>query len=232
MSTINSKNVQVGTSGVANQNFTLYQPNTPDGTVRLGIGNSGVTTGDVLTVNSSGLTVSGALSATTGTFSGAVQASGVATNLYPLVSGTAVVSTSGTSIDFTSIPSWVKRVTVMFNGVSLSATSNYLIQIGAGSVTSSGYVSACNNGAGTVTTSTSGFLATVSASAADLTYGNIVLTTPGSNVWTQMSILNNGSAIRSGAGAVTLGGTLDRVRITTVNGTDTFDAGSINILYE
>jgi hypothetical protein len=35
-----------------------------------------------------------------------------------------------------------------------------------------------------------------------------------------------------GGGSVTLSGTLDRVRITTVNGTDTFDAGTINILYE
>ena len=34
------------------------------------------------------------------------------------------------------------------------------------------------------------------------------------------------------AGRVTLSGALDRVRVTTVNGTDTFDAGSINILYE
>jgi hypothetical protein len=33
-------------------------------------------------------------------------------------------------------------------------------------------------------------------------------------------------------GFVPLSGTLDRVRITTANGTDTFDAGSINILYE
>ncbi len=64
MSTINSKNVQVGTSGVANQNFTLYQPATPDGTVRLGVGNSGATTSDVVTVSSSGVTVTGVISGT------------------------------------------------------------------------------------------------------------------------------------------------------------------------
>ena len=44
--------------------------------------------------------------------------------------GTAVASTSGTSVDFTSIPSWVKRITVMFNGVSTSGTSNPLVQLG------------------------------------------------------------------------------------------------------
>jgi hypothetical protein len=65
MSTINSKNVQVGTSNVAAENFTLYQPSTPDGTVRLGVGNSGATTGDVVTVNSAGMTVTGTLTATT-----------------------------------------------------------------------------------------------------------------------------------------------------------------------
>jgi hypothetical protein len=61
MSTINSKNVQVGTSGTANQNFTLYQPASPDGTVRLGVGNSGATTSDVVTVSSAGVTVTGTL---------------------------------------------------------------------------------------------------------------------------------------------------------------------------
>jgi len=86
MSTINSKNVQVGTSGVANQNFTLYQPNTPDGTVRLGVGNSGVTTSDAVTVTNAGnVTVSGVVTATT--FSGS-GASLTALNASNLTTGT------------------------------------------------------------------------------------------------------------------------------------------------
>ncbi len=56
-----------------------------------------------------------------------------------ITSGTAVASTSGTSIDFTGIPSWVKRITVLFNGMSLNGNVNFLVQIGSGSVTSSGY---------------------------------------------------------------------------------------------
>jgi hypothetical protein len=83
MSTINSKNVQVGTSSTAAQNFTLYQPATPDGTVRLGVGNSGATTGDVVTVNSSGMTVTGSVSATTisgAIAGGAVTATSLAVN--------------------------------------------------------------------------------------------------------------------------------------------------------
>ena len=53
MSTVNAKNIQVGNSGTASQNFTLYQPSTPDGTVRLGVGNSGSTTSDAVEFNSS-----------------------------------------------------------------------------------------------------------------------------------------------------------------------------------
>jgi hypothetical protein len=55
MSTVISKNVQVGTSGTATNNFTLYQPTVPDGTVRLGVGNTGATTADVITATSAGL---------------------------------------------------------------------------------------------------------------------------------------------------------------------------------
>ena len=62
-----------------------------------------------------------------------------------ITSGTAVASTSGTSIDFTSIPSWVKRITVMFNGVSTNGTSQVQIQLGAGSVTTTGYLSYATN---------------------------------------------------------------------------------------
>jgi hypothetical protein len=54
MSTLKTNNVQVGQSVTATNNFTIYQPSSPDGTVRIGIGNSGATTGDVLTANSSG----------------------------------------------------------------------------------------------------------------------------------------------------------------------------------
>ena len=71
MSTLKTTNVQVGQSITATNNFTLYQPTTPDGTVRLGVGNSGATTLDVITATSAGaVTLAGALSGTTGSFSG------------------------------------------------------------------------------------------------------------------------------------------------------------------
>jgi len=154
-----------------------------------------------------------------------------------ITSGTAVASTSGTSIDFTSIPSWVKRVTVMFNGVSTNGTSNILIQIGSGSVTTSGYSSSATfatNSVGSVT-STAGLIVTSAIAAASVSNGNITLCLQNSNTWTSSSVLSlvtsTGTQFSAGV-SPSLGGALDRVRVTTVNGTDTFDAGSINILYE
>jgi hypothetical protein len=152
---------------------------------------------------------------------------------YPFTAGTAVASTSGTSIDFTSIPSWVKRITVMFNGVSTNGTSLKLCQLGAGSVTSTGYSNLTFNTTGAYNSTTAGFSLYV-ASASDVMGGQIVFALMGSNTWTASGVVGNGLGTQMAitAGSVTLGGTLDRVRITTVNGTDTFDAGSINILYE
>jgi hypothetical protein len=109
MSTINSKNVQVGTSGVANQNFTLYQPATPDGTVRLGVGNTGVTTLDAVTVTNAGnMTVSGSVTATSLAGSGAsitaLNASNLSTGSIPsaITATTQAVKTSDTTIATTA----------------------------------------------------------------------------------------------------------------------------------
>lgn len=153
--------------------------------------------------------------------------------LYPLTSGTAVASTSGTSIDFTSIPSWVKRVTVIFQGVSLSATANLLVQIGSGSFTTSGYSSIVSNKGGTTATSTSGFISTQGSGATGTWNGSVILLNITSNTWVANSSLFDptGTSACYAGGNLALGGTLDRVRITST-GADTFDAGSINIMYE
>ena len=152
-------------------------------------------------------------------------------------SGTSQASTSGTSIDFTGIPSWVKRITVMFSAVSTSGTSVLQLQIGSGSVTTTGYVQSAtymtNGSTNSASGGTTGFALTVGTAASDTLYGTAVITLLGSNnyISTVNTIRNVGSSV-VGAGGLSLGGALDRVRITTVNGTDTFDAGSINILYE
>jgi hypothetical protein len=156
-----------------------------------------------------------------------------------ITSGTAVASTSGTSIDFTSIPSWVKRITVMFNGVSTNGSSVIQARLGtSGGVESTGYLGNFHN-LGTSTMSSSSLSSGIQLfnNAASSTISGmltIVLLNSSTNIWAFMG--STGDVSTSGGalfeGSKTLSGTLDRVRITTVNGTDTFDAGSINILYE
>jgi hypothetical protein len=160
-----------------------------------------------------------------------------------LTAGTAVASTSGTSINFTGIPSWVKRITVMLNTVSTNGSAALLIQIGpSGGIETTGYDSI----AGTVTTtnnttrgagSTIGYLLSGSPNGAAATPSGVVtLVNISSNIWLASGTIAEANAV--GPGTTTVGGTkslaniLDRVRVTTTNGTDTFDAGSINILYE
>ena len=156
-------------------------------------------------------------------------------------SGTAVASTSGTSIDFTSIPAWVKRVTVMFNGVSTSGSSQLQVQIGSGSVTTTGYNSVAFYATASAVqyqSATTGFILEPSGNAASATvrYGSLILSSFGSNTWASQGMIYPSVAatlVISDTGvSPALGGALDRVRLTTLNGTDTFDAGSVNILYE
>jgi hypothetical protein len=157
--------------------------------------------------------------------------------LAPIVSGTAVASTSGTSIDFTSIPSWVKRITVMFQGVSTSGTSNIQIQLGTSSgFTTTGYLgsTAVVGSSPTVQSFTAGFDMYGAMTAATAAYGAITFSLIGSNAWVANGIIATSLVgANSISGTKTLAGTLDMVRITTVSGTDTFDAnGGVNILYE
>ena len=156
-----------------------------------------------------------------------------------ITSGTAVASTSGTSIDFTGIPSWAKRVTVMFSGVSTSGTSYLQFRLGtSGGVEATGYLSADFGVGGTTTStalSTTGFQLR-SDTASSVSNGQLVISQLNSatNLWVATGIdgRSDVAVFYSFGGSKTLAGVLDRVRITTVNGTDTFDAGSINILWE
>lgn len=145
-------------------------------------------------------------------------------------SATAQNSTSGTSIDFTGIPAGIKRITVMFNGVSISSTAFILVQVGSGSVTTTGY-SSTGVRTTTVSTATNGFV--ILANVSGTIYGSMTISTVSGDTW--VSSHSCGSSAPSGfygGGKVSLSGALDRVRITTSSGTDTFTAGSINILYE
>ena len=157
--------------------------------------------------------------------------------------GTPQASTSGTSIDFTGIPSGTKRITINFVGVSTSGTSIPMVQLGdSGGVETSGYTAnaatAIASGGLNFTAGTTGFpLRGFAAAAGNTLTGSLVLTLEDSsdNTW-----IANGTFYQSTAtvdhgfvtGTKATSATLDRVRITTVGGTDTFDAGEINISYE
>lgn len=145
-------------------------------------------------------------------------------------------STSGTSIDFTGIPLWVKRVTVLFNDVSTSGTAHWIVQLGSGTVTTSGYLSASsqiNNAGYGATSSTSGFIIYI-GSASYRCSGTMTFANTTGNTWAASHALGESTLPASicGGGTIALSGTLDRVRITTVGGTNTFDAGTINVMYE
>jgi hypothetical protein len=153
-----------------------------------------------------------------------------------ITSGTAVASTSGTSIDFTSIPNWVKRITVMFNGVSTNGSSIIQVQIGdSGGIETTSYFSGAWTSNVTNTNATTGFIIHGVNNAVrvwDGSYAIVLQDTSNTWVFTGMCNSLNDNAQSIGIGRKQLSATLDRVRITTVNGTDTFDLGSINILYE
>lgn len=154
-----------------------------------------------------------------------------------LQSATAQASTSGTSITFSSIPSWVKRITVMFNGVSTSGTNRLQVQIGSGSVTTTGYVASGSNisvTAANQTSLTTGFPVADATAAADVVTGVATISLISGNIWIfAFNGARNATASNAiGTGILSLGGVLDRVVLTTVGGTDTFDAGSVNIIYE
>lgn len=163
----------------------------------------------------------------------------VSGTLAPIVSGTAV-SASGTSVDFTGIPSWVKRITVMFDSVSTNGTSIPMVQLGdSGGVETTGYAGSV------VTVSTvaasallsSGVLFQSSTYAANFVANGAItfsLINSATNTWVFVGSIGQttGGQLGHVAGLKPLSATLDRVRITTVNGTDTFDAGTINLLWE
>lgn len=154
-----------------------------------------------------------------------------------LVSGTAITLTNQTAPEFTGIPSWVKRVTLIFQGVSTTSTNIKLVQIGAGSYSTSGYLSTSSvvgSGVGT-TNSTVGFVIN-SVAAADVISGQMVLTNISGNIWVASFTgkLSTAQTSMSG-GDITLSGTLDRIRIissATGSPSDQFDAGTINIMWE
>jgi hypothetical protein len=164
----------------------------------------------------------------------------VAANTYITVAPMQA-TTSGTSKDFTGIPAGIKKITVSLNGVSVSGTSIMQIQLGdSGGVETTGYTGMVSGGnaASTASNLSAGFLVGGTGVAAGVIHGTLVLTLVdnATNLWSGIGIFGN-SDTATGPCAVVAGSkatsaVLDRVRVTTVNGTDTFDLGNVGCTWE
>ena len=210
-------------TGATSGASTTLTASSVTGTIQVGqvIAGTGLTAGTTITAQLTG-TTGGA-----GTYT-----------ISPISTGTVSGTITVVGVDFLSIPSWVKRVTVMFNGVSTNGTSLKQIQLGdAGGLETTSYLGTSiqlTDGASVnAATITTGF-GIRSPFAADTINGAVVIANLTGNTWVAQGALTDSSRAAGYfvGGAKALSDVLTQVRITTVNGTDTFDAGSINILYE
>jgi hypothetical protein len=158
---------------------------------------------------------------------------GVQSNSGAFTADTVKPSTSGSSVEFTGVPSWVKRITLLFNGVSTNGANTPLVQIGSGSFTATGYLGGSQNyttsGTSAATAANTGW-PLQSTGNGNIVYGSLTVTLITGNTWVIAgTYYANSVSMGLTNGSLALSGVLDRIRVTTA---DTFDAGSINILYE
>lgn len=215
-----------------------------------GTANTALTTAQAAETTANGIagTANTALTNSNTAISTANAAVATANAAARIVRGTAQATTSGTAIDFTGIPSWAKRITVVFDGVSTTPTNatNIMFQLGdSGGFETTGYLSfsgivgtdlATSVNAASGNFKTSGFFF-LWGTAASFRYGTITFTNIMGNQWTCSGVMGGqvpGSFVGSAhtGGTKTLSDTLDRVRLTTDTVGDTFDAGMVNIIYE
>ena len=167
---------------------------------------------------------------------GTIAVPGVSSSI---LQGTSSTTTSGVAVAYTAIPAFVKRITIILSGVSTSGTSNYQVQLGTGSTTytTSGYAAAFSNftaSAVTTANATTGFVLLTPAASSELHSGVITLYNLSGNIWVSQATIAATSTTRNyiSSGSITLGSNLTAVQLTTVNGTDTFNAGTLNVFYE
>jgi DNA/RNA endonuclease YhcR with UshA esterase domain len=163
-----------------------------------------------------------------------IQSNGTTlSSVAKIASGNAVTTTSGSSVDFTSIPSYAKRITMILSGVSLTGTDNLWARIGSGSFTTSGYTSQAIKANGSTGTATAGFYVAVGTGNISTYYGQATFYNITGNTWVFTSVIadiGNTSGNYS-SGSIALSGTLDRIQLLP-SGSNTFDAGIVNVFWE
>jgi hypothetical protein len=158
----------------------------------------------------------------------------------PLTLGTAKATTSGSIVEFTGIPSWVKRITMIFDGVGTNGANNLDLQIGSGSYATSGYDTLCSyvGGSGSSVVAFGGGFGIVVGGSTGLCYGRYTLDLFGGNKYIGSGVFHVHTVgvaqytMQSAGSSPVLSGPIDRIRIVVIGGANTFDSGSINIMYE
>ena len=171
-------------------------------------------------------------------FTGAVYLPGTSSPLQASLGvGTANTSVSGgTVIAHTGIPSWARRVTIMYSGLSTSGSNPIIIQVGSGTFKTTDYLGAAAVIEGSTGYTTGFGIGNTNVNQNDLHHGSMVLTLLDSstNTWVASGTGARSDGVEVGltGGAIALAGALDRIRFTTSTGTDQFDAGMTNIMWE
>lgn len=168
---------------------------------------------------------------------GSITANDLASGVLAIARETEKASSSGVAVEFPGIPSWARRIAVAFNGVSSNGITNLLVQLGTGGVpTTSGYsaYSVFSWASGIVPVSSTAGIPVFNNAASYNHYGELTLTNISGNKWLASGQFVTGGTQGStiSGGAVTLAAPLDYLRVVATNGTDAFDAGSINVFYE
>lgn len=152
--------------------------------------------------------------------------------------GTQQATTSGTFKDFTAIPSWARQITVAFSSVSTNGTADILVQLGTGATpTTSGYSgqSAFSWSGGTGTTTSAAGIPVFNNDPGFLHFGHLTLLNVNGNDWLASGHFATGGSFQGAtvsSGVIQLSGVLENLRVVTANGTDAFDAGSVNIAWQ
>lgn len=199
-----------------------FTDGTEDGQLNINAMVAGTDT-EIATVNSAGITLSSA----------SANFIDQAGTLHPVYQPAKQATTSGTTVNFASIPSYVRKIDVMLDSVSTNSSSLLMIQLGTGGApTATGYVTCVvRPDDATESTNTAGFSLIAANTAATATQGMISFTSIDSagTTWTGNGNFASGGKANVCGGSVTLAGRLDYIRLTSVSA-DTFDAGSVGIL--
>ncbi len=239
-----SNTLALPTSGTTLLSDSTFPTTTPtNGQIPIGNGTTYVpatiTSGTGITITNGAGTISIAASPSVSSvngFTGTIQSVLTAYGVQSL--------TSGTSVPFINIPSWVKRITVSISNLTSTTgqTSINIFQLGTGggpTYTNSGYssVGSVVSSAAASTAQTTGFgISSLNASNyVKSGQGVFTLVDPSTNTWAYsglFTVSTGATGMFLSAGTVSLASALTAIQLTTVNGTDTFATGKINLFYE